>query len=577
MSGMEYAEFVALYEQLAATDSTNEKRSLLAVAFADAGDHLDRVVLLARGRLYPAYDREELNFSSSLTLEAIEKATGAPEADLRDRWSETGDLGDVAAWAVEHGGQQTLFSEPLTVQRVHDTLCELSGFEGEGSQDRRIDAVAGLLADADPDTARYVVRTALGHLRIGVGEGTVRDAIAEAFLDGSDEAVDAVERAYQVTTDFRTVATTARADGRAGLEQLSVALGRPVQVMLAETVETVKEGLDDVAADGEALCEYKYDGFRIQVHVDGDDVTLFTRRLEDVTAQFPDVVRAVEAGVESGALVLDGELVGYTPETVAAAPGERDPLAFQRLSRRIKRESDVEAVARELPVVIHAFDCLYDGESLLSAPLEERRDRLDAVTEAVSPAPAEGVAGFEGARTTRVDADGPANGKALYQEAIEAGHEGLMLKNPGAAYQPGRRVGRLLKIKPTMEPLDLAVTRAQYSEGRRSQLLGRLYLGCYDPEADEIREVGRLSTGYTDEELERLTNRLESLIVDRDGRAVELESSVVLEVEYEEIQESPEYGSGYALRFPRYLRTRDDLAPADADTLERVETLYEGQ
>ena len=152
-----------------------------------------------------------------------------------------------------------------------------------------------------------------------------------------------------------------------------------------------------------------------------------------------------------------------------------------------------------------------------------------------------------------------------------------MLKNPAAAYQPGRRVGRLLKVKPTMEPLDLVVTRAQYSEGRRSQLLGRLYLGCYDPEADEIREVGRLSTGYTDEELERLTDRLESLVVDRDGRAVELESSVVLEVEYEEIQESPEYGSGYALRFPRFLRTRDDLAPADADTLERVEALYEGQ
>jgi DNA ligase-1 len=574
---MEYAEFVALYERLAATDSTNEKRALLAEAFADAGDRLDRVVLLARGRLYPAYDREELNFSSSLTLEAIEKATGAPEADLRERWSETGDLGDVAAWAVEHGGQQTLFSEPLTVRRVHDTLRELPDYEGSGSQDRRVDAVAGLLADAGPEAARYVVRTALGHLRIGVGEGTIRDAIAEAFLDGSDGAVDAVERAYQVTTDFRTVATTARTDGRAGLGELSIALGRPVQVMLAETADSVEEGLEEVAADGTALCEYKYDGFRIQVHVDGDDVTLFTRRLEDVTAQFPDVVRAVEAGVESGALVLDGELVGYTPETVAAAPRERDPLAFQRLSRRIKRESEVEAVARELPVVVHAFDCLYDGESLLSAPLRERRDRLDAVTEAVSPAPAEGVAGFEGARAATVEADSPANGKALYQEAIEAGHEGLMLKNPGAAYQPGRRVGRLLKVKPTMEPLDLVVTRAQYSEGRRSQLLGRLYLGCYDPEADEIREVGRLSTGYTDEELEELTDRLETLVVDRDGRAVELESSVVLEVEYEEIQESPEYGSGYALRFPRYLRTREDLAPADADTLERVEALYDAQ
>jgi ATP-dependent DNA ligase len=152
-----------------------------------------------------------------------------------------------------------------------------------------------------------------------------------------------------------------------------------------------------------------------------------------------------------------------------------------------------------------------------------------------------------------------------------------MLKNPGAVYQPGRRVGRLLKIKPTMEPLDLVVTRAQYSEGRRSQMLGRLYLGCYDPETGDLLEVGRLSTGYTDDELEQLTDELERLVVDQSGRAVELEPSVVLEVEYEEIQESPEYGSGYALRFPRYLRTRENLAPEDADSIDRVERLYGSQ
>ena len=574
---MEYTTLVALYEQLAGTDATSEKRALLAEAFADAGDQLDRVVLLARGRLYPAYDREELGVSSSLTLDAIRKATGVAEADLRDRWSETGDLGDVAAWAVTDGGQQTLFAESLTVERVHETLCELAGFTGAGSQRSRVDAIAGLLADADPEEARYVVRTALGHLRVGVGEGTIRDAIAEAFLDGSDEAIDAVERAYQVTTDFQAVATTARRDGRAGLDALSVELGRPIQAMLAETTEDVTTGLAEVATDGEALCEYKYDGFRVQIHVDGDRVELFTRRLEEVTDQFPDVVRAVETSVAADQLVLDGELVGYTPATITDAPDDRDPLAFQQLSRRIKRKSDVPATARELPVVLHLFDCLYDGESLLAAPFRDRRDRLAAVTEPVSPAPEEGVAGAEPARSRWVGADESEAATALYGAALEAGHEGLMLKNPGAAYQPGRRVGRLLKLKPTMEPLDLVVTRAQYSEGRRSQLLGRLYLGCYEPATGELLEVGRLSTGYTDAELEQLTDRLEALVVDQDGRTVELESAVVLEVEYEEIQQSPEYGSGYALRFPRYLRTRETLAPADADTLERVESLYRSQ
>lgn len=571
---MEYAELVALYERLGATDSTNQKRSLLATAFAGAGDQLGRLVLLARGRLGPAYDRAELGVSSRLTLAAIRKATGVDERRLRDRWSDTGDLGDVAAWAVDGGGQQTLFGESLTVERVHETLRELAGYEGEGSQGRRVDAVAGLLADADPDEARYVVRTALGHLRVGVGEGTIRDAIAAAFLDGSDEAAAAVERAYQVTTDFRTVARTARDEGQPGLEALSIELGRPVQVMLAEAGEDIAASFEAVATDGRALCEYKYDGFRIQVHV-GEEIRLFTRRLEEVTGQFPDVVRAVEQGVSATDVVLDGELVGYTPETVAAGPGSREPLAFQQLSRRIKRESDIERTARELPVVVHLFDCLYESASLLSAPLSTRRDRLEAVFEPVSAAPEAGTAGLELARGSWVTR--PEAARERYQAALEAGHEGAMIKNPAAAYQPGRRVGRLLKLKPTMEPLDLVVTRAQYSEGRRSQLLGRLFLACREPETGEFLEVGRLSTGYTDEELAALTDRLEGLILEQDGRAVDLEPAVVLEVEYEEIQESPEYGSGYALRFPRYLRRRETLAPEDADTIDRLEALYDAQ
>ena len=574
---MDYAALVGLYGRLAATDSTNEKRSLLASAFADADDQLHRLVLLVRGRLYPAYDREELGVSSSLMLAAIRRATGVGESALRERWSETGDLGDVAAWATASGGQQTLFSESLTVERVHDTLRELPEMDGAGSQGRRVDTVAGLLSNADPEEARYVVRTGLGHLRVGVGQGTIRDAIAEAFLDGDDEAVDAVERAYQVTTDFQVIARTARDERGDGLAGLSVELGRPVQVMLAETTEDISSGVAAAAADGVARCEYKYDGFRVQIHVDGPDITLFTRRLEDVTEQFPDVVRAVEQGITADRVILDAELVGYTPETIADEPTAREPLAFQQLSRRIKLESDIEATARELPVVAHIFDCLYEDGPLLSKPFRERRDRVDAVTTAVTPEPAVGVAGFERARSVTVPETDPEAATALYREALAAGHEGVMLKNPGAVYQPGRRVGRLLKLKPTMEPLDLVVTRAKYSEGRRSQMLGRLYLGCHDPETGDLLEVGRLSTGYTDDELERLTDKLEGLVVDQSGRAVELEPSVVLEVEYEEIQESPEYGSGYALRFPRYLRTRGSLAPEDADSIDRVERLYGSQ
>ncbi|WP_336326324.1 ATP-dependent DNA ligase [Halovenus sp. HT40] len=581
---MEYAELVGVYDRLADTDSNHEKRDILAETFAEAGELLPIVVKLVRGRLFAAHQREELGVSSSLTLEAISKSTGVAESDLRDQWRETGDLGDVAAWAVDNQTQQTLFSDSLTVERVHDVLREITTFEGDGSQQRRIGEIAGLLADADPNEARYIVRTALGHMRVGIGEGTIRDAIAVAFLDGSDEAIDAVERAYQVTNDYRVVARTARDEGRSGLADLDIELFRPVQVMLAEKGESLDGALADAVADGEAICEVKYDGARVQIHKDGEEIRLFTRRLEDITEQFPDVVAAVRAGVTAESAILDGELVGYTPETVES--DARRPVPFQRFSQRIKREDGVEAMAREVPVVVHLFDCLYDGETLIETPFRTRMERLDGSFEDVSVAPDELRAGLEHSRTVQAavevgeeaeTVEPPEAVTKLYQDALDAGHEGLMIKNPAATYQPGTRVGRMLKIKPTMEPLDLVVSRAIYSEGRRSDWLGRLYLACYDESADEFREVGRLSTGYTDEELDDLTDRLEELIVSQDGRAVELRPEVVLEVEYEEIQESEEYDSGYALRFPRFLRRRETLDPDDADTLDRVERLYDEQ
>ena len=575
---MEYAALVALFDDLAATASTNDKRDRLAAAFADVADDdalLARLLTLVRGRLGPAYDRPELGVSSALTLSSILTATGAAEPDIRDRWQETGDLGDAAAWAAEHGGQQTLFSDSLTVERVHETLCELATYSGAGSQGRKVDALAGLVADASANEARYVVRLALGHLRLGVGEGTIRDAIAVAFLDGSEQAIRAIERAYQLTNDFRIVARAAREEGLEGLAALDIEPFRPIGSMLAEKAESLEVGLEDAADDaGRVRAEYKYDGIRVQVHVADGQIRLFTRRLEEITLQFPDVVRAVERGVTAAPVVLDGELVGYETTTER---GDPRPVAFQQLSQRVKRERDVEAMAREVPVVFHPFDCLAEAETLVDRPLDERLERLEASLDPVEAAPEEGLAGIEPARARELPSDEPAAAETLYREALEAGHEGLMLKNPAASYRPGRRVGQLLKLKPTMEPLDLVVSRAQYSEGRRSELLGRLFLACYDPDGDRLREVGRLSTGYTDEELVALTSRLEDLITERSGRKVQLEPTVVLEVEYEEIQRSSTYASGYALRFPRFLGVREDLGPSDADTIDRVTALFDEQ
>jgi len=588
---MEYAALVDVYRRLAATESTNEKTAVLAEAFADAdAEHLPMVVALVRGTVFRAWEPGDLGVSSGLTVRALRKATGVDEDRIEERWREAGDLGDAAAWAVDHRRQRTLVSPTLTVRDVSGTLRDLATYEGTGSRDRRIDAVAGLISDADPEEARYVVRTALGHLRVGVGGGTVRDAVALAFLDGdvsgtdagdpptpSEDAVAAVERAHQVTNDFPLVAETARDGGRAALADLDVELFRPVEVVLARNAESVDAALADVAADLEdVLLERKFDGARVQIHKDGDEVRVFTRRLLEVTEQFPDVVRAVRERVTAASCILDGEAVGTDPET-------GDPVPFQQFSKRIRQEEDVEALADEVPAVVHLFDCLYfEGASLLDAPLRNRLDRLSAAFDPASgsieraancrPAVPGDAPGDEDGNGDAVDA-----ARAFYREALAAGHEGVMAKNLAAPYRPGRRVGTMAKAKPVMEPLDLVVTRAQWSEGRRSDFLGRLFLGCYDPETDALREVGRLATGYTDEELRDLTARLEPLIAEEEGRRVDLEPEVVLEVEYEEIQPSTEYDSGYALRFPRFSRFRPDLGPEDADTLARVERLHEGE
>jgi DNA ligase-1 len=579
---VEYAALVKVYERLADTQSTHDKVAIVAETLADTPrERLPTIVQLLRGELFPAWDSAELGVSSSLASRAIERATGVAAEEVEADWRETGDLGSAAARAVEKQVQQTLFSGTLTVADVYEGLGDLATQDGAGSEDRRVDGVAGLLADADPTEAKYVVRTALGHLRLGVGRGTVRDAIAAAFLADTDDPAEtpeadvaAVERALQVTNDAGLVAQTAAEAGREGLAELDLAVGRPVEVMLAEKADSVEAAVADATgADGDGspddrpapLSEYKVDGFRAQVHFEADGnpegtgPRVFTRRLEDVTAQFPDVVEAMSA-VDADSYIVEGEVVAYDP-------GTGDPLPFQELSRRIKRKHDVRRLAEEVPVTLYLFDALYlDGESLLDRTLLERVDALeDRLTErerAVERMP------------SRQSGD-PDAVRAFYEEALAAGHEGLMVKTADATYQPGKRVGYTRKVKPTMESLDLAVTRAKWSEGRRSNNLGRLYLACRD--SDRFREVGRLSTGFTDEQLATLTDRLEPHIVEQQGREVDLEPTEVLEVAYEEVQQSPEYDSGYALRFPRFEGFREDLAVEDVDTLDRVESLYESQ
>ncbi|WP_227354417.1 ATP-dependent DNA ligase LigA [Haladaptatus salinisoli] len=547
---MEFAEFAEragdIEELSADTDIIEAVTDLLAAA----NDDLEVLARFVQGRVFPAWDSTTLDIGPNYCYEAIARAAGQNVSadDVEDELAELGDIGAVAA-SYDFGGQQGLAAfgggrDDLTVAEVADELEAVARAEGSGSRETKIDILFGLFNRTGSREARYLARLVLSEMRIGVGEGTVRDAIAGAF----DAPVESVERALQVSNDYGRVARVARDEGEAGLDAMELEVGRPVQAMLAQA-GTVTDALDDW---GEAGVEWKFDGARVQLHYDGDDVSIFSRNMEDVTDALPEIVEYAREHLAAPAIV-DGEVV--------AMDGGK-PLPFQEILRRFRRKHDVARAREEVSLELRAFDCLHaDGDDLLSAPLTERHDRLRGV-----------LSGGVSALTVTDDADAIADIEA---NSLDAGHEGIMLKNPESTYSPGRRGKNWLKRKPDVETLDLVVTGAEWGEGRRASFLGTFLLSAWTE--DGFETIGKVATGITDEELAELTELLEPHIAAQDGQAVDISPKIVFEVGYEEIQRSPTYSSGYALRFPRFLGVRDDKTPEDADSLERVERLAESQ
>ncbi|MFB6081368.1 MAG: ATP-dependent DNA ligase LigA [Halanaeroarchaeum sp.] len=539
---MEFRAFAEHAAALEAADADTEIVSLVADVLATADD-LPIVARYVQGRVFPGHDETNLDIGPSYCYEAIARAAGTnvDVADVESRLAEVGDVGEVAA-SYDFGSQRGLAAfgdgtESLTVAEVDQTLREVADATGAGSQDEKIKILFGLFNRCSPDEARYLARLVLSEMRIGVGRGTVRDAIAEAF----DVPVDAVTRALQVSNDYGLVAEIARDEGEGGLEDVSLEIGRPVQAMLAQT-GTVTDALE---AWGEVAVETKYDGARVQVHV-GETVAVYSRNMEDVTDALPEVVEAVEAHLD-GAAILDGEVV--------AIGDDGRPRPFQDVLRRFRRKYDVATMREEVPVELVVFDCLHaDGEDRIDDPLTERRAVLEAVWDGR-------LAAFA------LESTAAAVGE-LEADALEAGHEGIMLKDPDSAYTPGRRGKHWLKRKPDVDTLDLVVTGAEWGEGRRANHLGTFLLSARTDEGFET--IGKVATGITDEELAELSELVRTHARSADGQTVEVEPAVVFEVGFEEIQESPTYSSGYALRFPRFLGVRDDVDVEDADSLERV-------
>jgi DNA ligase-1 len=551
-----FETFCACLADIEALSADTAITAAVADLLGAAGAELPVVARFVQGRVFPAWDGTTLDVGPRLCYAALARTAGpnVTAEDVETRVAQLGDVGDVAA-DLSSDSQQGLdaftpgATEALTVGALDDELRALAASSGSGSASRKEDRLFGLFNRCSGDDARYLARLVLGELRIGVGAGTVRDATTVAF----DVDPDAVEHGLQVSNDYGEVARLARAEGTAGLRSMSLAVGRPVQAMLAQA-GTADEALD---AWETVAVETKFDGARVQLHHDGAETWAFSRNMADVTEALPEVREFADRALDVP-VILDGEVV--------AVDDDGAPLPFQEVLRRFRRVHDVERAREDVRVELRLFDCLHvDGVDLLDEPLDARHHRLESVVDD------DGERAHCSELTVTADRDDIERHEA---RSLAAGHEGLMLKNLSSSYTPGRRGKNWLKRKPDVETLDLVVVGAEWGEGRRASFLGTFEVAARD--GDNLLPVGKVATGITEETLADLTERLEPTIEAEAGKRVDVRPELVLEVGYEEIQTSETYASGFALRFPRLVAIREK--PVDeADSVARIRELAGGE
>jgi len=549
---MDYSRLVEVYAELEKTRSRLEMTTIVASFLKEVPvEDLPVLMLFLYGRVFPLWSEKELGVGYKVAVKAISSVSGVTEAKIEDAIRETGDTGLAAEKVLVNKMQTTLFGGDLPIKKVYGNLEKLASLSGKGSQDRKISYITELLSFATPLEGRYIVRTILEELRLGVGSGILRDAIAEAY--GADAKL--VERAYSLCSDFGEVARIAKIEGNMGLEKIDIIPGRPIESMLAQKVNSVEEALKEF---GTAAFEIKYDGARVQIHKTKNGIELFTRRLENITKQFPEMVRYASENITTDSAIVEGEMVAIT------SIGDRKPRPFQDLSRRLKRKYDIAEVEKEIPVEMNLFDVIYyQGKNIIDMKFADRRKLLASiVSETESFKLAEQLVTSEAKEAEK-----------FYKHALDMGHEGVMAKSLDAPYQPGSRVGYMYKIKPIMETLDLVITGATWGEGRRAHWLASFLLAARDQDTGDLLTIGRMGTGFTDELFKELTETLKPEISEEVGKEVKLRPRIVVEVAYEEIQKSPTYSSGYALRFPRLVRIRTDKGLEDLDTVSRIDEL----
>jgi len=555
---MEYEEICGVYQQLESTTKGLEKTKILS-EFLGKIKSCPETIYLLQGKVFPDYDERVLGISQKLSIKAIAKATGISETEVIKEFKHLGDLGKVAEKIIGSKKQSVLFSKKLTVKKVLTNLRKLSELEGKGTVNKKLGLIIELLHSAKPAQAKYIIRTAIGDMKVGVGSGLLRDAIIESCFKPKNikqkkEYIEIVQDAYNKSTDFAEVFEKTHKNK---LKDISLSPGKPVKVMLFPKAKDVEDAFRIVGKP--AAFEFKYDGFRVMINKDEKgDIKIFTRRLDNVTKQFPDIVRYAKEHIKAKAYIIDAEVVGYDPKTKQYQP-------FQAISQRIKRKYDIKKLEKQLPVELNVFDIIfYNSKNLISEKFEQRRKILEKI---IKPAK------YKIVLAEQIITNKKKKVEKFFDKAIKEGQEGLMAKSLEAPYKPGARVGYGVKLKPEDKDFDLVITEAEYGTGKRAGWLTSFDVSCRHE--DKLLEIGKVSTGLKEKESEglsfkELTKKLKKLIVEEHGRKVKVKPEIVVTVQYQNIQKSPTYSSGWALRFPRIKQLRPDRNKEDIATLTEI-------